>query len=728
MNGKAFVAAAAVVIAMTTGVLMAEKSPMTKPAQPTTQPAATDEGLTVSGRLLDKPGGKPLAGVTVTLKLHRNQSPSSHQTARTDKNGRYVFHDPKGKAYASVSIDTPKGVWCRGARTSFAVGTGKVQSPGLYLKTNQTVSGTVRDVKTGKPVPAALVGVSIPGDNPARVAADDDGRFTLYVLPRKLTVQCYGNVTSHYPPESNRTITVTVPPKRRIRNIDFKAPETPSFTGSVALPNGKPAKKADVDVLIHWPRPTSKHRYEGAVGPILHLRLQTDAEGEFRGYFRRSPYPDIPNIAPDPGTKVKMDIVGFTGDRSAGAVRKIEIETRAKDRKPIKLTLGKTGSATVRVVALQDSAPIVADVVAWRVQYVKGPHATTYGGAIDRGVTSKHIGAGRYLLTGLIPGPKYWFMLTARGYTWNYVYAHSSKKNYQFTPGKRVDLGTMRLKPLSKEQVLDFIKALSHPKEGTRSTAAVRLAQMYTAAKDADPALAGFIKARAIPVLLQLLRGKTSKLPRSPASRALGTICDCDPENIRALETWDEVLAWWWSFPINRLTRIESTEPSHEQLEALLDDLHSSKVTVKAWEATLALAGAGDRAVSAISKRVKPVSADADRIAALIGQLDNDKWAVRKIAEAELSVIGRACESALRTSLKGKLPIESRLQVRKLIEALSRPYPVMPQPIMVARAIRVLELIATPQAVQVLNKLAKGTDKAHTTQRAKAALKRHYSR
>ena len=173
MNGKAFVAA--VVIAMTTGVLMAEKSPTTKP---TTQPAATDEGLTVSGRVLDKPGGKPLAGVTVTLKLHRNQGPSSQQTKRTDKNGRYVFHEPKGKAYASVSIDTPKGVWCRGAKASFAVGKGKVRSPDLYLKTNQTVSGTVRDVKTGKPVPGALIGVSIPRDNPSRVTADAGGRFT----------------------------------------------------------------------------------------------------------------------------------------------------------------------------------------------------------------------------------------------------------------------------------------------------------------------------------------------------------------------------------------------------------------------------------------------------------------------------------------------------------------------------------------------------------------------
>ncbi len=83
-----------------------------------------------------------------------------------------------------------------------------------------------------------------------------------------------------------------------------------------------------------------------------------------------------------------------------------------------------------------------------------------------------------------------------------------------------------------------------------------------------------------------------------------------------------------------------------------------------------------------------------------------------------------AAEAALRAASKGKLDAESRARVGELIEACDRPYPVLPEAMRVARAIRVLELTGTPQAVAVLKKLAKGTPKAHTTQHAKAALKR----
>jgi beta-lactamase regulating signal transducer with metallopeptidase domain len=683
-----------------------------------TQPAKKT-GITLTGRVLDKPGGKPLAAVAVTLKRYNAHGLISQQIVRTDKNGRYIFHHAKGETYASISINTPSAVWCRGARVSFKIGEKDAQSPDLYAKTNQTISGTVRDVKTGKPAPATIIGVSIPNDNPSRVTTDASGGFKLYVLPRKLTVHCYGNATSHYPPESKRTREVTVATGRHIQSIDFKVPEAPSFTGSVTLPNGKPAGGAEVDVIMKWPISVKKAR-SLEMGPLMHLRLQTNSKGEFRGYFRRSPYPDITNRAPDPGSKVKMRMVAFTGGQTAGVVLEFETHTRDKKRKPIQLALSKAASVTIRIVGPKNSDIADAAVSALRIRYDDhGDGTGVYGGAKDPGVTSKYIGGGRYLLTGLIPGAGYSFMLTARGYTWKPVYFRSISRDRPFAAGQRVDLGTMQLDPLSRKHVLKFIKMLSHRKQGTRASAARQLSQIYAAASDAAPGLVPFIRAQAPPALLQMWK---SSINRAAAARALGAICDCDPAAVSALKTWDDMLAWWWSFPVSR-PLIEPAKLGDTQLNALWKDL-SGKVNVKTWRSILAMAGGSNGVVVSLAKRVRPVSTDAAGIATLIDQLGSDKYAVRQNASAELSVLGPAAHAALRGAAKGKLDAESRSRVGQLLQACDRAYPVLPEAMRVVRAIRVLELIATPQAVEMLKKLARGTPKTHATRHAQAALKR----
>jgi len=196
----------------------------------------------------------------------------------------------------------------------------------------------------------------------------------------------------------------------------------------------------------------------------------------------------------------------------------------------------------------------------------------------------------------------------------------------------------------------------------------------------------------------------------------LKKITDRQFEDHQALETW------WWQF------EIDSPAPAKialdaKQLKALWNSL-ASNASLQAYRASVAMAGGGDRAVEFIAERVRPVSADVNRIPTLIKQFDSDKHAVRQNASAELFRIGRAAEAALRAAAKGKLDAESRARVSELLEACDRPYPVLPEAMRIARAIRVLELIATPQAVAVLKKLAKGTPKAHATDRAQAALKR----
>jgi len=190
----------------------------------------------------------------------------------------------------------------------------------------------------------------------------------------------------------------------------------------------------------------------------------------------------------------------------------------------------------------------------------------------------------------------------------------------------------------------------------------------------------------------------------------------------RQFKDHEAVETWWWQFEMP-VPAPAKTDLDAEQLKELWSRL-SAGTSVRAYRAMTTMAGGRDGAVAFIAGRVRPVSTDAARIATFIAQLDNDEWPVRQDASAELSLIGRAAEAALRAASKGKLSVEARPRVSKLLEACSRPYPVLPEAMRVVRAIRILELIGTPQALLVLKNLAKGTPKAHATEHAKAALDR----
>jgi len=202
-----------------------------------------------------------------------------------------------------------------------------------------------------------------------------------------------------------------------------------------------------------------------------------------------------------------------------------------------------------------------------------------------------------------------------------------------------------------------------------------------------------------------------------------GTIYDAlEKVTGKRFKTPEQVLLWWWAGGLEA-PAIKRVSLSDRQLDVLWGQLDSVSL-LKGHQAIVSMRAGGQGAVAFLARRLRPVSADADRIATLIRQLDSDEWPVRQNASAELSLIGPAAQAALRAASKGKLSVEARPRVSKLLEACSRPYPVLPEAMRVARAIRILELIAAPQAAAVLKKLTKGTPRAHATQRAQAALKR----
>jgi RNA polymerase sigma factor (sigma-70 family) len=146
----------------------------------------------------------------------------------------------------------------------------------------------------------------------------------------------------------------------------------------------------------------------------------------------------------------------------------------------------------------------------------------------------------------------------------------------------------------------------------------------------------------------------------------------------------------------------------------------------RAYRAMRKLAASPAQVVRYLGQRLRPVQpADEKRLKRLMAELDNNQFPVREKAAKELERLGELAVPACRKALEGKPALDLRRRLETLIEnqaqAWSNPSPGRLQSL---RAIEVLESIATPQARNVLEGLAKGTAEARVTQEAQAALER----
>ncbi len=122
--------------------------------------------------------------------------------------------------------------------------------------------------------------------------------------------------------------------------------------------------------------------------------------------------------------------------------------------------------------------------------------------------------------------------------------------------------------------------------------------------------------------------------------------------------------------------------------------------------------------------RLKPLAAaDAGKVRKLIGQLDDDRYAVREAATQELTELGGQAAAQVAKTLQDELSEESKRRL-KLIAKRVRDADHPPQMRRTLRAVMVLEMIGTPEARQVLQSLAQGAPEVPVTQDATAALKR----
>jgi hypothetical protein len=144
----------------------------------------------------------------------------------------------------------------------------------------------------------------------------------------------------------------------------------------------------------------------------------------------------------------------------------------------------------------------------------------------------------------------------------------------------------------------------------------------------------------------------------------------------------------------------------------------------RAYRAILALAAEPSKTVPLLRAHVQPVpGGDADKIQALLADLDNDVFAVRQRATQTLRGMREVAAPFLRQKLVEKPSAEARRSIEAILHALEQPF-ARPAEVPGLRAVEVLERIGTPEARRLLGELAEGAPEARLTREAKASLER----
>jgi hypothetical protein len=165
---------------------------------------------------------------------------------------------------------------------------------------------------------------------------------------------------------------------------------------------------------------------------------------------------------------------------------------------------------------------------------------------------------------------------------------------------------------------------------------------------------------------------------------------------------------------------------SKEQGEAAWGDLANTDA-VKANRAVAALIAAPKQAIPLLKERLPPAAALADpkQLARWIADLDNESFAVRAKAQRAIEGLGEPAIPELRRAMAGQFPLEVKRRLQNILADVEpKLVPTSPSQLRQIRAVQVLESIATPEARQVLQHLAKGAAEVSLTSDAQAALER----
>jgi WD40 repeat protein len=178
-----------------------------------------------------------------------------------------------------------------------------------------------------------------------------------------------------------------------------------------------------------------------------------------------------------------------------------------------------------------------------------------------------------------------------------------------------------------------------------------------------------------------------------------------------------------WDFAAYKPPPLVAKQLSANDLKRLWTDL-SSDDAATAHKALWMLIANPDASVRSIKEQLKPtVMPDGKHLEKLIQQLDDDDFGVRNRATGELENLGEVVSDALRKAAAVTTSAEVRRRLKHLLDQMEL-FPLSGERLRSLRAVRVLEQIGTAGAREVLERMAKGAEKARVTIAAHAALER----
>jgi len=186
----------------------------------------------------------------------------------------------------------------------------------------------------------------------------------------------------------------------------------------------------------------------------------------------------------------------------------------------------------------------------------------------------------------------------------------------------------------------------------------------------------------------------------------------------------DTTILVWDMKTIAQPRRTQAAELSPKELEARWADLADADAS-KAFAAIRTLIRTRQQSVSFLKERLLPIPPiAAEKTAALIADLDSERFETRAKAEEELKKLRELAEPSLRQAVQDKrTSLEQRRHIERLLQRLQGPI-TSGETLRQLRAVEVLEHIGSPEARQVLQTLAEGAPEARLTREAKTALAR----
>jgi hypothetical protein len=202
----------------------------------------------------------------------------------------------------------------------------------------------------------------------------------------------------------------------------------------------------------------------------------------------------------------------------------------------------------------------------------------------------------------------------------------------------------------------------------------------------------------------------------------------CFAPNSRILATGGTdhtTLLWDMRVPRLLASAGKAGKPDADERRQAWEDLAGQDAHA-AYQALARLAADPAASVALVGERLPPVpSPEAKQVDKWLKDLDDDSFAVRERASAELRRQGRLVEPALRRAVAARPGPEVLKRLELLLAELgNEEIGLSGERLRSYRAVQLLEIVGTPEARRALERLAAGAERAAETQMARSALLR----